>query len=636
MPLKNGSARVKDAWHPVHEILCKQLPEGVKRAEIMKYYQDNGSSREEALKKANKWLSDKAYEGADDLDPIPVETEDQVLGHGAVGDRGAKDSDWDWTEYKIKVPIKYRYVGERQERSAKVGATATFQPDGKVGSVTWPRMDAVARELGLQASQIGEITWPHLNELNIKKPAKDSSLKPIPVDDQVLGEGAVGDGDIFSEAQERCNELKRWEKNGHKLTYGQRRLLNLEYEANERGKNVTEAEVKKALQGAREADFQKAVKDSSLEPIPVNDTEWNDPKPRGSYKLTTSAALKTPSAVASAYGKKDPEGMKRSFGKDADQIEYQDPSTGKWFSGEVVGPAPVKYGIKDILLIKTKSGTELRVHKDRVRAKDSELKPIPIKDSFNGLVGKLERGGKSKEYATKIAGKVAAEKKAKDADDQWRRDIAAKCKTALLNAGWSPTEAREYAQIAAGLRQGPLPSDVVKDLGRLADLYVIRAKDSKTEFDLARELDDAVRQAKADPSKVDAMWKRIVAVDKIADAMGLSSVLDCCDDAYNKLDKLRKVKAKDSEEFRDPNSNIWSPFGDQNVPASLLNTYQKLFDEYYAINAQARQMPGSPTAKTAAKAAYEKSRAAFEACRAASLKARKAVAANDCCYFVMS
>ena len=46
-------------------------------------------------------------------------------------------------------------------------------------------------------------------------------------------------------------------------------------------------------------------------------------------------------------------------------------------------------------------------------AKD-DLKPIPIKDSFNGLVGKLERGGKSKEYATKIAGKVAAEKKAKD------------------------------------------------------------------------------------------------------------------------------------------------------------------------------------------------------------------------------
>lgn len=33
--------------------------------------------------------------------------------------------------------------------------------------------------------------------------------------------------------------------------------------------------------------------------------------------------------------------------------------------------------------------------------------------SFKGLVEKLERGGKSHEYATKIAGKVANEKRAK-------------------------------------------------------------------------------------------------------------------------------------------------------------------------------------------------------------------------------
>ncbi len=37
-----------------------------------------------------------------------------------------------------------------------------------------------------------------------------------------------------------------------------------------------------------------------------------------------------------------------------------------------------------------------------------------VGDSFNSLVGKLERGGKSKEYATKIAGKVANEQKGRD------------------------------------------------------------------------------------------------------------------------------------------------------------------------------------------------------------------------------
>ena len=53
-----------------------------------------------------------------------------------------------------------------------------------------------------------------------------------------------------------------------------------------------------------------------LKPVPVKDTEWTDPKPKGKYGLTTSAALRTPEAVAAAYGKKDPEGFKRSFGKD--------------------------------------------------------------------------------------------------------------------------------------------------------------------------------------------------------------------------------------------------------------------------------------------------------------------------------
>lgn len=44
------------------------------------------------------------------------------------------------------------------------------------------------------------------------------------------------------------------------------------------------------------------------------------------------------------------------------------------------------------------------------------LGPLKAKDSFNGLVKKLMKGGKSKSYATKIAGKVANEQRAKGGD----------------------------------------------------------------------------------------------------------------------------------------------------------------------------------------------------------------------------
>ena len=143
------------------------------------------------------------------------------------------------------------------------------------------------------------------------KPANDA-IAPIPVEteDQVLGEGAVGDSDE-SDYQETERNLKV------------ARQLFKQGKISERTVKQAEKERDEAWNKVKARMWGVSVSDD-LKPIPVTDTEWNDPKPRGSYKLTTSAALKTPAEVSSAYGKKDPEGMKRSFGKDnqADVDEY--------------------------------------------------------------------------------------------------------------------------------------------------------------------------------------------------------------------------------------------------------------------------------------------------------------------------
>ena len=180
----------------------------------------------------------------------------------------------------------------------------------------------------------------------VKTPAEDSGLEPIPTEDQVLGEGAVGDRD--------------------------------------------------------------------LKPIPVNDDTKYAVPPKKSSWSGTSAALKTPSEVTEAYGKKDPAGFKKSFGKDREPTPAEEEA---WENGYEDGKeddpqkAPGNFNLRNAYRQGYLAGTKKR------GAKDEDLKPIPVKDSFNDLVGKLERGGKSKEYATKIAGKVAAEKKAvKDYD----------------------------------------------------------------------------------------------------------------------------------------------------------------------------------------------------------------------------
>ena len=159
--------------------------------------------------------------------------------------------------------------------------------------------------------------------------------------------------------------------------------------------------------------------DSELKPIPVNDTEWNDPKPRGGYKLTTSAALKTPSAVAEAYGKKDPEGFKKTFGKDEElkpiKMAWNTSSKGATYSDVNRPFGGLELRIIDCVranwllstynaakpfvvfgagkrsegafatLAEAKSFVERVAAKEIPRlqskyAKDSELKPIPVND----------------------------------------------------------------------------------------------------------------------------------------------------------------------------------------------------------------------------------------------------------------
>ena len=252
------------------------------------------------------------------------------------------------------------------------------------------------------------------------KSRANDALRPIPVDDQVLGEGAVGDRRV-KDAGEKVVRAKT----GNQLASAKLVIAKC-------GGKILKTE--KVPAGGWEITYTEGDKaEDGLEPIPVNDTEWNDPKSRGPYKLTTSAALKTPSEVKEAYGKKDPEGFKKTFGKDSDQDQVLCEKCGK---AEADGVDPVSKSYLCAACAK-KQGIKLK-------AEDSGLEPIPVKDSFNDLVGKLERVGKSKEYATKIAGKVAAEKKAakdeilKTGEKGWLQHVT-------MNQGtwWIPVTCRE-------------------------------------------------------------------------------------------------------------------------------------------------------------------------------------------------
>ena len=281
--------------------------------------------------------------------------------------------------------------------------------------------------------------------------AYDSELKPIPVEteDQVLGKGAVGDGDGPANARTdgHLAEIKKtWNS---KIYAHYMRIYNAEGKAAADkylqqfttrkvgdaepsiGKNIagyyfklngeTYGGYPTRAEALREykAETSKKAKDSGLDPIPVTDTEWNDPKPRGGYKLTTSAALKTPSAVAEAYGKKDPEGFKKTFGKDEElkpiKMAWNTSSKGATYSDVNRPFGGLELRIIDCVranwllstynaakpfvvfgagkrsegafatLAEAKSFVERVAAKEIPRlqskyAKDSELKPIPVND----------------------------------------------------------------------------------------------------------------------------------------------------------------------------------------------------------------------------------------------------------------
>jgi hypothetical protein len=161
--------------------------------------------------------------------------------------------------------------------------------------------------------------------------------------------------------------------------------------------------------------FKKVATDV-LTPIPVEDdvVTRRNPNPNPAPHQLTSLALPTPGAVSSAYRTMPKEELRKAFGKDAlrpitardmfnesdhprgqggqfgsgsggaqaavpsagghavgAKVKYKDPRTGKSVAGTVVGPAPVKNGIKGVLLVKGPDGKEERVHPDRIKTTDA-------------------------------------------------------------------------------------------------------------------------------------------------------------------------------------------------------------------------------------------------------------------------
>lgn len=92
---------------------------------------------------------------------------------------------------------------------------------------------------------------------------------------------------------------------------------------------------------------------------------------------------------------------------------------------------------------------------DRVGALESDRARDRARDSFNGLVSKLEGEGKSKAYATKIAGKVANEKgmNGHDAEtEEERSSLDRKIKDAMRDADREEEDERRREADAARAR----------------------------------------------------------------------------------------------------------------------------------------------------------------------------------------
>jgi hypothetical protein len=198
----------------------------------------------------------------DYLSPIPID--DQVLGKGAVGDRRGKDANG--------TPKFCEKCGE--EVSPFSSTTST----GKVLCRACIRREREHK-------------------------SKDSDLKPIPVDDQVLGKGAAGDTDPRKPV---------YKENGWKVMPTHIGLLQV---IHPKGSLVAQV---KNLEQAKKYIAANSGEAQDLSPIPINDDTKYAERPKSSKWNGTSVAFKTPEAVREAYKPNTAEGMKKSFGKDSE------------------------------------------------------------------------------------------------------------------------------------------------------------------------------------------------------------------------------------------------------------------------------------------------------------------------------
>jgi hypothetical protein len=225
------------------------------------------------LKKYEEKLAHLRATDSADPAPIPVEGEDRVLGRGAVGDRKVKDLE----QYSVVTSKKSFYFNSK----------------------------AAAEK---EAAELKRLGWKDVKVV----PANDSAdPAPIPVEgeDRVLGHGAVGDDEEF--------------KPGDKVTTDVTPQVGIILSVAGSGDKTTAlirfgapdkygvADVRKLYTYL----LRKSAKDS-LRPVPISDETKYAERPR-SARVITSVAAPTREDVERIYAKRDPEGFKKTFGKDA-------------------------------------------------------------------------------------------------------------------------------------------------------------------------------------------------------------------------------------------------------------------------------------------------------------------------------
>lgn len=208
-----------------------------------------------------------------------------------------------------------RAHGKPEKQAIAIAMSKAGKSKGKDGSGDHDKAKKMADKYGVSPGLVHElytafydeapnapeaVLWKKVDAMVKRKYAYDS-VKPIPVDDEVLGEGAVGGAAIIGSKPgyiivgpdgKRCSSIfadkSKAEQHAKEQYAGQRVTV-------------------KAVRGEVE---------DSLRPIPVDDAD----RPKPSNWNGTSVVLKTPEAVAAAYRPNTAEGFKKTFGKDGEGI----------------------------------------------------------------------------------------------------------------------------------------------------------------------------------------------------------------------------------------------------------------------------------------------------------------------------